>query len=171
MSEWQTVEAPRGAYIGWGNTVGQTVQGEVIFCDMTGGTNVAGEPVPELQLRLTERAASFTKEGQRTDYEPGEYVVLTCSQISLKRHIMAAQPPLGPGWEVRVWLSALSPTGKGTVKEFLMEKRRVPFGAGSSPQPAPSPASMPAQTAPAASAGFPAAPASGGQPFSSEPPF
>ena len=51
----------------------------------TGGTNFAGDVCPQLSVELTEPAASFTKDGARTDFAAAELVVLNCGQGSRRR--------------------------------------------------------------------------------------
>jgi len=49
---WETVEVPRGSYIGWGTKPGQQVTGRITDYDPTGATDFAGEPVPHLEVEL-----------------------------------------------------------------------------------------------------------------------
>lgn len=119
---WETVDVPRGAYIGWGNKSGQHVTGEVLDYDVTGGTDFNDDPCPQVEILLTERAASFNKEGDRTNYEPGEQVVLSCGQVSLKRAVKKAD--LKPGNLVKITLDSLAKTARGTVKEFSIQVDR-----------------------------------------------
>ncbi|MBO0676883.1 hypothetical protein JRC04_05360 [Mycolicibacterium sp. S2-37] len=147
MPEWESVELPRGSFIGWGNTPGQHVTGSVLSYSPTGGKNTKGEDVPELTVELTEPAASFNKFGERKDFAVGDLVTLTCSQTNLKRNILAAD--LSNGDLVKVTLEKLVPAGEGTAKLYDVKFAR---GAGKASRPAP--------------AAAPAAPA-----FDSEPPF
>lgn len=144
MTTWETIEVPRGAYIGWGTKVGQHVTGKVLEYAPNGGTNFAGEPCPALTIELIEKAASFTKDGERSEHGPGEVVQLNVAQVSLKRAVRAADP--APGDLLKIVLSNLAKTEKGSVKEFSIQIAR---GAGGS---APAPAAKAA--APAGANGF-----------------
>lgn len=129
MTNWETVEVPRGAYLGWGNKKGQHVTGKVLEYSPDGGTNFAGDPCPSATIELTEPAASFNKEGERTDFPAGEIVQLNAGQVSLKRALRAADP--NPGDLVKITLENLAKTDKGTVKEFGIKIAR---GAGGTPK-------------------------------------
>lgn len=131
MTEWEEVEVPRGAYIGWGSKPGQHVTGKVLEYSLDGGTDFAGNPCPSIAIELTEPAASFNKEGVRTDYPAGELVQLNAGQVSLKRALRAADP--SPGDLVKIELQNLVKTSNGTVKEMGIKIAR---GAGASPKPA-----------------------------------
>ena len=122
QDEWETIEAPRGAYISWGSRVGQHVTGKVIDYDVTGGRDQKDNAVPLLSVELSERAASINKEGQRTDYNAGELVNLTVSQVSLKRNLRVADPQRGD--KIKIMLANLVKTSNGTVKEFEVKIAR-----------------------------------------------
>lgn len=148
MSEanWETIEVPRGAFISWGEQVGQHVTGRVLDYSPAGGTDFAGNPCPQLSVELIEPAASINKQGQRTDFDAGELVVLNCGQVSLKRAVKAADPSTGD--LVKITLANLVKTANGTVKEMDIKIAR---GAGQSKAPAnaQSQAQAPFQQAPA----------------------
>lgn len=148
---WEDVNVPRGAYVGWGDHVGQHVTGRVMDFDPVAGTDFAGNACPQLSVELTEPAASFNKEGERTDFAAGELVVLNCGQVSLKRAVRAADP--SPGDLVKITLENLVKVSNGTVKEMGIKIAR---GAGGRPTPA-----KPQQfdAAPQAQQGFDQAPA------------
>lgn len=125
MPEWEEIEVPRGAYIGWGTKPGQHVTGKVLEYSVDGGTDFNGNPCPTVAVELTEKAASFNKDGDRSEHEAGELVQLNAGQVSLKRALRAADP--SPGDLVKIELSNLVKTDKGTVKEFSIKIAR---GAG-----------------------------------------
>lgn len=131
MTEWEEVDVPRGAYIGWGTKAGQHVTGKVLEYSLDGGSDFNGNPCPSVAIELTEKAASFNKEGERTDHDAGELVQLNAGQVSLKRALRAADPK--PGDLVKIELSNLVKTDKGTVKEFNIKIAR---GAGVGVKPA-----------------------------------
>jgi hypothetical protein len=122
--EWEEVDVPRGAYIGWGNQPGQCVVGKVVNYDPTGGTDYNDDECPSLELELTQAADSFNKEGQRTTYEAGETLQLNCGQVSLKRAVRRAalKSGLKSGDLVRITLVNLAKSGRGKspVKEFAI---------------------------------------------------
>ena len=130
MTTWETVDVPRGAYLGWGAKKGQHVTGKVLEYSPDGGTNFAGDPCPSAAIELTEPAASYNKEGERTDFEAGTIIQLNAGQVSLKRALRAADP--SPGDLVKITLANLAKTDKGTVKEFNIQIAR---GAGGTVKP------------------------------------
>ena len=123
--DWEKVDAPRGTYVGWGNKTGQFVQGTVLDYDEHGGTDYAGAPCPLLEIELTERAASFDKELNRSNFDPGELVMLTCGQKALKRHVKKAEPKRGD--LIKITLDSTEKSAAGTVKLFEVLLKR---GAG-----------------------------------------
>lgn len=122
MTEWENVDVPRGAYVGWGTKTGQHVTGRVVEYGPEGGLDFNGNKCPSVAIELTEPAASFNKEGARTDFPAGEMVQLNAGQVSLKRALRAADP--SPGDLVKIELSNLVKTAKGTVKEFSIKIAR-----------------------------------------------
>jgi hypothetical protein len=128
---WEEVEVPRGAYVGWGTQTGQHVTGKVLDYSPVNGRTVNGEPCPQVSIELTEPAASFNKEGARTDFPAGELIVLNASQASLKRAVQAAA--LNVGDLVKITFSGTYKAEKGTGKEFSIKVAR---GAGRSAAPA-----------------------------------
>lgn len=146
---WEEVEVPRGAFISWGNQIGQSVTGKVLDYDERGGTDFSGAVCPLLVLELVEPTYAVDKDGNRTDFAAGELLNMNAGQVSLKRAVRAAA--LSPGDLVKIELSNLVKTTNGTVKEFSIKVAR---GAGDSLPPTQTP---PASAAPAA----PAAPVSG----------
>lgn len=136
--QWEEVEVPRGAYISWGNAIGQTVVGRVITYSDTGGTDFNEKPCPQLELELVEPAYSINKEGIRSDHLAGEFVVLNCGGANMQRGVRKAA--LDPGDLVRITLKAIEPLPGGkSVKVFGFQVLR---GGGSYV-----PAQQPAQPA------------------------
>lgn len=133
MTTWETVEVPRGAYIGWGSKKGQHVTGKVLDYQPEGGTDFNQNPCPSATIELTETAASFNKDGDRSEHEAGSLVQLNAGQVSLKRALRAADP--APGDLIKITLVNLAKTDKGSVKEYDIKIAR---GAGGkvSPKPA-----------------------------------
>lgn len=130
MTNWETIEVPRGAYIGWGSKKGQHITGKVVDYSPEGGTDFNGNTCPSATIELTEAGASFNKDGDRTDFPVGELVQLNAGQVSLKRALRAADP--SPGDLVKITLINLAKTDKGTVKEFDIKIAR---GAGGTVKP------------------------------------
>ena len=116
VTEWETIDVPRGAYISWGEKKGQHVTGKVLDYSGDGGTDFAGNPCPSVTIELVEPSASINKTGDRTDFPAGEIVQLNAGQVSLKRALRAADPSVGD--LVKITLSNLVKTDKGTVTEF-----------------------------------------------------
>lgn len=125
MTTWEEIEVPRGAYISWGDKPGQHVTGRVVDYNPTGGNDFNEQPCPQVAIELTEAAASINKSGERTNFDAGELVQLNAGQVSLKRALRAADP--APGDLLKITLSDLVKTSKGTVKEFSIKIAR---GAG-----------------------------------------
>lgn len=147
--QWQTIEAPRGAYISWGSRPGQEVTGAVLTYSATGGTDANDRVCPQLSLELVAPAFSVNRHGERSDFPAGELVVLNCGLVSLKRLVQAAA--LEPGDLVKISFISLSPTPKGDVKEFDVKVAR---GAGKSTAAANRPAAPAAPTVPAQAPGW-----------------
>ena len=125
MTTWETIEVPRGAYIGWGSKKGQHVTGKVLDYQPEGGTDFNGNACPSATIELTEAAASFNKDGDRSDFAAGELIQLNAGQVSLKRALRAADPAAGD--LVKITLVNLAKTDKGSVKEYDIKIAR---GAG-----------------------------------------
>ena len=122
MTTWETVEVPRGAYIGWGTKTGQHVTGKVLDYSPEGGTDFNQNVCPSATIELIEKAASFTKDGDRSEHEPGSLVQLNAGQVSLRRALRAADPR--PGDLIKITLINLAKTDKGSVKEFSLQISR-----------------------------------------------
>lgn len=152
---WEEVEVPRGGYISWGEHVGQHVTGKVLAYDPVGGTDYQDNTCPQLQIELIEPAASFSKDGTRTDYPAGDLVVLNCGLVSLKRAVRTADP--APGDLVKITLANLVKVANGVVKEMSIKIAR---GAGGRPAP-----SAPQQAAPAFQQAAPTQAAPAANPF------
>lgn len=124
MTNWEEIDVPRGAYIGWGNNSGQSVTGRVLEYAPTGGSDFNGNPCPQLAIELIEDADSYNKAGQSFRHAAGDIVQLTCGQVSLKRAVMAADP--NPGDLVKITLDGIvNLQGGNTVKEFGIKKYNV----------------------------------------------
>lgn len=122
MTTWETVEVPRGAYIGWGSKKGQHVTGKVLDYQPEGGTDFNQNPCPSATIELIEKAASFNKDGDRSEHEAGSLVQLNAGQVSLRRALRAADP--APGDLIKITLVNLAKTDKGSVKEFSIQISR-----------------------------------------------
>lgn len=131
MTNWETIDVPRGAYISWGTKTGQHVTGKVLEYSIDGGTDFSGNTCPTITIELIEPAASINKDGDRTNFDAGEIVQLNAGQVSLKRALRAADP--SPGDLVKITLDNLAKTANGTVKEFGIQIAR---GAGGTTKPA-----------------------------------
>lgn len=125
------IEVPAGAYVGWGSKVGQKVIGTVTEYQERGGTDFNGNVCPEVSIILAERAASFNKAGDRTDFDADEEVGVTCGGVNLKKAIRKAAPERGD--LIKIELIELVKTPNGTAKIFDV---RVKRGGGAKPAPA-----------------------------------
>lgn len=123
---YQKVEPPpAGTFIGWGNRAKQFVEGVLIDYDETGGRDYSKKPCPLLEIELTRKAASFNKELERTDYDPGEVVMLTCGLANLKKYVKkVAREGLEPGNLIRIELVSFEKVPDGTVKIFEVQVDR-----------------------------------------------
>jgi hypothetical protein len=129
---WETIDVPQGAFVGWGTQAGQHVTGKLLAYSASGGTDFNNEPCPQLTIELIEPAASFNKAGERTDFPAGEIVSLTVGQVGLKNAV--ARAGVEAGDLIKITLSGTSPTKKGnTIKVFDLKVAR---GAGQSQRPA-----------------------------------
>lgn len=123
MPEWESVTPRRDApFIGWGDKEGQHVTGKVL--EVGTGLDLNDNRVPELTIELTEAATSVVK-GERSQYDVGTDVIVTCGQSNLKKSITAAA--LSPGDLVKITLESFFPTPKGKAKIFDVKVAR---GAG-----------------------------------------
>lgn len=119
---WEEIDVPKGVYIGWGNRTGQHVTGGITGFDPVGATTPAkegqtvGDACPLLEIVLTEPAASFDRDLNRTDFEAGAEVCLSVSQKQLQRAVAKAR--LREGDLVRIELKDTARTPNGTVKIF-----------------------------------------------------
>lgn len=141
--QFETVNVPAGAFIGWHDSPGQVVTGEVIDYNATGGQDFSGATCPQITLRLLEPCSSFNKAGERSDFQVGETVTITAGQANLRRGMLAAQPAIGD--VLRVTHSGNAKTANGTAKIFSLEIAR---GAGAGAQQAPAVDLNPAPVAP-----------------------
>jgi len=135
MVEWETVEVPRGSYIGWGNKTGQHVTGKVVDYSVDGGTDFNGARCPHIGIELAEKADSYTKDGDRSEHPAGELVQLNAGQVSLKRALRQADPQ--PGDLIKITFSGTFKTTTGTGKEFDIKIARGAGGDGGTPDEAP----------------------------------
>ena len=122
MPTWEEIEVPRGAYIGWGTKPGQHVTGKIMEFSYEGGTDFDGKPCPSATIELTEDAASFNKDGDRSDHPAGTIIQLNAGQVSLRRALRAADPSAGD--LVKITFSNVAKTDKGSVKEFSIKIAR-----------------------------------------------
>lgn len=122
MSEWESVNTGSGNFVGWGTSPGQHITGQVVSYDPSGGRTQKGDPTPEVVIELTEPGTSFNKFGERTDFEAGATVTLTCSQKNLQRGIKAASPSAGD--LLKITLDKMVKAGEGTAKIYDIKIKR-----------------------------------------------
>jgi hypothetical protein len=121
---FQKIEVPAGNFMGWSNTkTGQVVQGKVLDYSETDGRDYAKDPCPLLTVELNRKATSVNKEGERTVYEPGDELSITCGQANLKKSVKKADRDVGlkRGYLVRVELVQFEKVPDGTVKVFEVQ--------------------------------------------------
>lgn len=118
---FQKVEVPAGQYMGWSSTKpGQIVQGKLLDYDEVGGSDFARNPCPLVVVQLDRRAVSVNKEGERTEYEPGQELSVTCGLANLKKSIKKADRDFGlrRGMGIRIELERFEKVPDGKVKVF-----------------------------------------------------
>ena len=128
--DFETVNVPAGAFIGWHDQPGQIVMGKVLDYDPSSGQDFSGGRCPQVVIELVEPASSFNRNGDRTDFGAGEMVTITAGQANLRRGILAAD--LSRGDVVRITHSSNQETTNGTVKIFEIAVAR-----GAAPEMAP----------------------------------
>lgn len=121
---FQKVEVPAGNFMGWSNSKpGQIVEGKILDYSESDGRDYAKAPCPLLTVELTRKATSVNKEGERTVYEPGDELSITCGQSNLKKSIKKADRDFGlkRGYMVHVELDHFEKVPDGTVKVFEVQ--------------------------------------------------
>ena len=112
----EEVSVPRGAYISWGQEIGQHVTGKVLDYGTDTGRDFNKNVCPSITIELTESALSINSQGDRVEHDAGETVRLDVGQESLKRALHEADP--SPGDLVEITLENLVKRPNGTGKEF-----------------------------------------------------
>lgn len=121
--DWETVEVPAGAFIGWGTAGGQHVTGKVLDYSPTNGNDFDGNPCPLITVELAASAASFNKAGERTNYPAGDLVNVTCGQAGLKAAVQRAA--INVGDMIKITMSGVIKTNKGNdMKQFELKIAR-----------------------------------------------
>lgn len=125
MTTWEEISVPHGAYISWGQQVGQHVTGKVLDYSTDAGTDYNDQPCPSITIELTEKAASMNGNGDRVEHDRGAVVQLDVGQQSLKKALRVADP--SPGDLVKITLERLVKSPNGTGKEFGIKIARRPL--------------------------------------------
>ncbi|OBI95019.1 hypothetical protein [Mycobacterium asiaticum] len=115
MIDWEEITVPHGAYISWGQEIGQHVTGRVLEYGIDTGQDFNGKVCPSITIELVEPADSINSKG-RSRHDEGEVVQLDVAQESLKRALRAADP--SPGDLVKITLEKLVRRPNGIGKEF-----------------------------------------------------
>lgn len=121
---FKKVEVPAGNFMGWSNNkTGQVVEGKILDYSETDGRDYAKQPCPLLTVELSRKATSVNKEGERTVYEPGDELSITCGQANLKKSVKKADRDYGlkRGYLVHVELVEFQKVPDGTVKVFEVQ--------------------------------------------------
>lgn len=121
MIDWEEISVPRGAYISWGQEIGQHVTGRVLEYGIDSGQDFNGKACPSIALELIEPADSISSKG-RSRHDEGEVIQLDVAQESLKRALRAADP--SPGDLVKITLERLVQRPNGIGKEFSIKIAR-----------------------------------------------
>jgi hypothetical protein len=131
MTDWETINIPRGAYYAWGNTPGQQVTGKVLAYKSDGGTDFNGAICPMLEVELTKSTFTVGRNGEEP-LDVGEAVTLTAGQTRLRRGLLATNPAVGDLIEITLTAPG---AGLGVPKEFGI---RIQRGAAIDDTPRPS---------------------------------
>jgi hypothetical protein len=118
---FQKVEVQAGNYMGWSSTKpGQIVEGKIVEYDERGGSDFAKNPCPLVVVTLSRKAVSVNKEGDRTEYAPGDELSVTCGLANLKKSIKQADRDFGlsRGMGIRIELERFEKVPDGKVKIF-----------------------------------------------------
>ena len=119
---WEDVPVPKGAFISWGDTPGQSVIGKVLSYDEQGGTDFAGKECPQIDIELVDDAYSVNKLGERFDYPAGELVTLNAGLVNLKRALRSAEPRAGD--LIKITFASTFKSKNGTAKLFDVKMKR-----------------------------------------------
>lgn len=117
-SKADEVEVAQGVYVKF-RDVGQVVAGTVVRYSATGGVDLNGQPIPQLELDLLSTAHTYDKDDHRTDLSIGERVIISASQVNLRRGLEEAN--LKAGDRIRVEFDGTYSTAKGTGKSFKLK--------------------------------------------------
>lgn len=121
--DWEEINVPRGAYIGWGEKPGQKVLGEVLSYGDDDGTDFDGKKCPQVSVVLNAEAHTHSKTDGWSKIAAGELAVINCGQASLKRAVQTAR--LNPGDLMMLEMKDIEPLKGGkTVKVFGIKVKR-----------------------------------------------
>lgn len=118
---FEKVDLELAPFIGWGTKPKQHVTGYVVDYDEEGGKDYDGDLCPRLDVELTAPAASFNKEGKRTNHEAGTTVALTCGLGNLKYAVKTIARKYAPlqGKLIKIILTELVPSDKGNDRKVF----------------------------------------------------
>lgn len=123
--QWQDVEVPQGAFIGWGEK-GQTIVGRVLSFSVEGGTDFNGNKCPQMVLELTGDAVNYKDKGTTKEtIASGEMVTITAGQANLRNNLLAALPSTDDLISIRY--DDDYKTANGTGKSFKVQIARGHF--------------------------------------------
>lgn len=124
MPEFQKVEVPVGAFIGWAakpTSPPQQVTIEVLNFDQTGGRTFNSESCPQLTGTLVEDAVSYRDKGTtKVTLKAGEMVSVTGAQANLRKGLLQADPARGD--LIRLTHTENYATAQGDGKVIEVEK-------------------------------------------------
>lgn len=123
MTEWNTVEIPRGTFISFGK-VGQVVTVKVVSFDATGGRDFNDGICPQLVGTLEEDADNYREKGTvHETLKAGTLVTINAGLYDLRKGLMIADPKSGD--LVRMSYEDDEKVDKGTVKRVKVEHARA----------------------------------------------
>jgi hypothetical protein len=118
---WEAAEG--GSFLSWGAEAGQTVFGDVVRFDPTGGKDYNGEEAISLIVALDAPSYSVKKSGERTDFDEGDVIDIQGPPSILSRKLLNLRPDAGDKIFIRA--KGLVKTKKGNeAKDFDVRLRR-----------------------------------------------
>jgi hypothetical protein len=122
--EYETVNIPRGTFIGWGSRPGQKMTAKVLSYGDEEGRDFNGNICPQVVAELIDPFTNYRDKGTVTEeLAVGELVSMTCGLANLKRTVRAAA--LEPGNKFVLEFTGLEPSGTNIVKIFEMKVSRT----------------------------------------------
>lgn len=123
MTEWNTVEIPRGTFLSFAKK-GQVFTVKVVSFDPAGGRDFNDGICPQLVGTLTEDADNYRDKGTTHEaLKAGTLVTINAGLYDVRKGLLIADPK--PGDLVRMTYEADEKVDKGTVKRIKVEHARA----------------------------------------------